>query len=211
MYENVLPENARKNLEILKDFDFINDFYLAGGTGSSLWFGHRISKDLDFFSYKDFQPSMLRDVLKENGVLSVENIDKGTFTGEFNNTMMSFFHYPYPLIKEKNEYKGIYIAHWSDISCMKIDSISSRGKKRDFIDLYFIIKKGNVKLEDILDWFKLKYKEVRFNIVHVIKSLSFFEDANNDPMPEMLIDIKWDKVKKFFITESKKILSNKIY
>jgi len=211
MFENVLTENARKNLEILKDFDFINDFYLAGGTGSCLWFGHRSSKDLDFFSYEDFKPSRLRDVLKENGVLSVENINKGTFTGEFNNTMMSFFHYPYPLIKEKIEFKGVYIANWADIACMKIDSISSRGKKRDFIDLYFIIKKEKVSLENIIDWFKIKYKEVRFNIVHVIKSLSFFEDANNDPMPEMLIDIDWDKIKEFFITESNKILSNKIY
>lgn len=211
MYENVLPENARKNLEILKDFDFINDFYLAGGTGSSLWFGHRISKDLDFFSYEDFLPSRLRDVLMEKGILSVENMDKGTFIGEFNNTMMSFFHYPYPLIKEKEEYNGLYIANWADIACMKIDSISSRGKKRDFIDLYISINKGAVNLEDILNWFKLKYKEVHFNIAHIIKSISFFEDADNDPIPEMLIDIDWDKVKEFFITESKKILSNKIY
>ena len=72
------------------------------------------------------------------------------------------------------------------------------------------IKKEKVSLENIIDWFKLKYKEVHFNIVHIIKSLSFFEDANNDPMPEILIDIDWDKVKEFFITESKKILSNKI-
>ncbi len=211
MYENVLPEGTRKNLELLKGVDFIKDFYIAGGIGCSIYFGHRISKDLDFFSSNDFKPSRLRDVLKEKGDLTVEKIDVGTFTGEFNGTMISFFHYPYPLIEKKNEYKGLYIDHWSDIACMKIDSISSRGKKRDFIDLYITLNKEKLRLEDIIDWFRRKYRDVHFNLVHIIKSLSFFEDADSDPMPEMLIDIDWETVKKFFITESKKILRDKIY
>jgi hypothetical protein len=210
MYEKILPEKTRENLELLKGFDFLKDFYLAGGTGCSIWFEHRISKDLDFFSSINFVPSKLRDTLREKGKLTVENIGEGTFTGEFNGTMMSFFHYPYPLIEKKKEYRGLYIAHWSDIACMKIDSISSRGKKRDFIDLYITIKKGEVSLENILALFRRKYRDVHFNLVHIIKSFSFFKDADNDPMPEMLIEIDWKEVKEFFITESKKILTDKV-
>jgi hypothetical protein len=35
---------------LINELELIKDFYLAGGTGLALHFGHRFSVDLDFFS-----------------------------------------------------------------------------------------------------------------------------------------------------------------
>ena len=34
--------------------------------------------------------------------------------------------------------------------------------------------------------------------MHIFKSLTYFKDADEEPMPIMVEDIKWDDVKKFF-------------
>ena len=86
---------------------------------------------------------------------------------------------------------------------MKIDAIASRGTKRDFIDLYFICQ-NNYRLDDLLDVYDKKYGMLASNLMHIKKSLIFFEDADADAMPVMLKDVKWNDVKRYFEAEIKK-------
>jgi len=86
-----------------------------------------------------------------------------------------------------------YLADERDVAAMKIDAISSRGSKKDFIDLFFLLKKHT--LEDLLDIFSKKYKNIKFNKLHILKSLAFFEDAESDPMPVMLQSADWISIK----------------
>ncbi len=55
-------------------------------------------------------------------------------------------------------------------------------------------------------WFKQKYARANYSVVHVLKSLTYFEEAETDPMPDMLVDLTWDKVKQFFATEAPRLL-----
>ena len=43
-----------------------------------------------------------------------------------------------------------------------------------------------------------KYAGVRYNRPHILKSLTYFADADKDPMPQMLVPISWDEVTRFF-------------
>lgn len=99
---------------------------------------------------------------------------------------------------------GIRVADLRDIGCMKIDAISSRGMKRDFIDLFFICKEL-ISLKNLLSLFKRKYKSVNYNMMHILKSLVYFEDAENNPMPKMIVPVSWQEVKNFFKKEIRKI------
>lgn len=101
--------------------------------------------------------------------------------------------------------EGISVADARDIGCMKISAISSRGSKKDFVDLFFICQKVT-PLATLLDLFKKKYKGVDYNMAHILKSLVYFEDAEKEPMPRMLIKISWNEIKKFFKEEIKKLL-----
>jgi len=201
MHEKVLNEEAQKNLKILSSNSFLKDFYLAGGTGCALQLGHRLSNDFDFFSDINFSALEVIKNLKKTGDFITDYSDEGTVIGRLVGTKISFFYYSYPLLKECLSYRGINLASLEDIGCMKIDAVSSRGKKRDFIDLFFILKKRNMMFEDIIDHFRIKYQKAGYNLLHVLKSLVYFDDADKDPELMMIEDVKWQDVKSFFVEQ----------
>jgi predicted nucleotidyltransferase component of viral defense system len=51
--------------------------------------------------------------------------------------------------------ESIYLASREDIAAMKIIAISQRGKRRDFFDIYFLIREFGVK--KIIEFTKEKY------------------------------------------------------
>jgi hypothetical protein len=103
------------------------------------------------------------------------------------------------LLEEAVDYRGVRIASLVDIGCMKIDEISSRGTKRDFVELFFIHKNLGLDLKTFIGYFERKYGPDGFNRHHVLKSLVYFEDADKEPEPEMLADYSWAATKRFFV------------
>ena len=91
-----------------------------------------------------------------------------------------------------------------DIASMKIDAISSRGSKKDFIDLYFLLKKYS--LAELIGFFEKKYTGVKYNRLHILKSLAYFSDADNEPMPHMIKPIEWEDVKNNIYRETNMLL-----
>ena len=205
MHENILNEEAQNNLKILSSNNLLKDFYLAGGTGCALQLGHRLSNDFDFFSDINFSALEIIKNIKRKGDFITDYSDAGTVTGRFIGIKISFFYYDYPLLKKCLSYRGINLASLDDIGCMKIDAVSARGKKRDFIDLFFILKKRNMKLEDIIDYFRIKYQKAGYNLLHVLKSLIYFDDADKDPELIMIEEVKWQDVKSFFIEQVRQL------
>jgi hypothetical protein len=67
------------------------------------------------------------------------------------------------------------------------------------VDLY--ISAQQFGLQNLLQWFDRKYTQARYNKLHILKSLTFFGDAEKDPMPHMLVPLAWDEVKQFFLQE----------
>ena len=49
-HSETITSSTEKSLHDLSAESIVSSFYLAGGTGLALQFGHRISEDLDFFS-----------------------------------------------------------------------------------------------------------------------------------------------------------------
>lgn len=202
MFEEVLIKDTKEHLAILGRSGILEDAYLGGGTGCALQLGHRLSIDFDFFTGREFEPKAVSSELARVGAFEVEEIDMGTILGKFMGTRFSLFFYPYPLIFPTLQYLSLSIANVRDIAAMKIDAIASRGTKRDFIDLYFICQKDS-RLADLLDIYDKKYGMLASNLMHVKKSLIFFDDADADAMPVMLKEVKWDQVKQYFEAEVK--------
>ena len=82
---------------------------------------------------------------------------------------------------------------------MKLNALASRGTKRDFVDSYVGARQHG--LEQLLEWFKQKYSAMNQSLVHVLKSLTYFEDADKEPMPDMLAPVSWEDVKRYFREE----------
>lgn len=213
MEDFVLNWNQKK---ILKNISFLknHEIYLAGGTALALHFGHRTSQDLDFYTPKHFNPRIVYRKFKEvfgREKLSEQTTAEDTLKFKLNITDLSFFRYPYPLIRPLILYQSAELASPEDIIAMKIEAIITRGLKRDFVDIYFAIKQYGVK--GILNFFKEKYSEV-FNEYNCITALTYFEDAEKSEQGRKRIylyeNIEWKNIKKYITEEVKKYQLNLI-
>src|SRR3989344_2745143 len=205
MFFEAVPGNLKHNLESLGQRDFVRQFWLAGGTAVALQLGHRISRDLDFFSNASFDGQTLRDELVMQGDFEEERDAKDTILGNLNGIHISFFLYRYKLLFPVKKLLGVSLADLRDLVCMKVDAIQHRGRKRDFVDLWAIINNG-LALQEVMLLFDKKFEGVRFNRTHILKSLSYFDDAEEDQMPEMLKPASWEEIKRFFAEEAKKLV-----
>jgi len=204
MFTKGLSQTTQNNLAALKNLAFVKSYYLAGGTALSLHFGHRFSNDLDFFSQTPASSEIIKSELSKAGQLEIFQNDEGTFNGVLDGGKLSFFIYPYGLLKPVLDFNGVKVADIADIACMKIDAISSRGTKRDFIDFYFICNRFK-PIEALLELYSKKYRGVKFNKLHLVKSMIYFNDAEDDVMPQMIEKVEWEAIKQFFINKIKQI------
>lgn len=81
---------------------------------------------------------------------------------------------------------------------MKLAAVSHRGAKKDFIDLYSICRTG-ISIEYLMDLLPRKFPDADINYYHMVKSLSYFDDAEREQMPIMRIQLVWEDVKEFFL------------
>jgi len=202
MFTEAISKQTGENLALLGKLKIASDAYLAGGTALALQMGHRISYDLDFFTDKKFKSQIFLKKIGQIKSYHHEKVDWGTILGRLGDIKFSLFYYPYPLLQKPVEFKKVKIAQVSDIAAMKVAAVSERGTKRDFIDLYFILQK--ISLQDALDFYDRKYKKLASNLIHVKKSLVYFDNAEDDPMPKMIIPVSWQEVRDFFEKEIKK-------
>ncbi|HEX9724464.1 MAG TPA: nucleotidyl transferase AbiEii/AbiGii toxin family protein [Vicinamibacteria bacterium] len=203
-HPEVIEQSTDAALRAIAAAELGASFYLAGGTGLALRLGHRRSVDLDFFTEDRIDEDALLRELRGLGPISVMAKAKETLDVHLLDTKVSFLGYPYPVLFSLDSYSGIPVADPRDIACMKISAISSRGTRRDFTDLYWVCK--TYGLDELLGLFERKYASVRFNRVHVLKSLVYFEDAEKDPPPALLIDLSWQELKDFFLREIPRLL-----
>lgn len=209
MHLNALSQTTKKALEKLDSSQFFTETsaYLAGGTSLALHLGHRYSEDLDFFTQKAFTSKSQIQFLSQIGNFRLNQTGWRTILGEFEGTKFSLFYYQYNLI-EKPEIilKNTNLASLADIAAMKIAAIADRGTKRDFIDLFFLTK--TFPLEKILEYYDQKYEKLEANKTHILKSLSFFAEAENDALPKMIQPVDWHQLKRYFEEETKKIAAD---
>jgi len=199
----ILSKKQIEILEILKKSILLNSsFYLAGGTGLALILAHRKSIDFDFFSKADFSPekilAQLRKNIKENQ-MSLAEMKEDTLIVFLKKVQASFFYYNYPLIKPVIPKNGLGVASVEDISAMKVISIIQRGLKKDFVDLWVIIRQTEYSLKDIFSFCKEKYGSA-FSESIAIKALTYFQDAEEEETPEGIkYKFPWDDIKKDLI------------
>jgi len=114
----------------------------------------------------------------------------GTLHVTVDHVMVSFFHYGYGLLFPPVKFEGLTLADERDIAAMKLDAVSSRGSRKDFIDIYELLKKHT-----LAEFFEKKYAGIKYNMLHILKSLIYFDDADGEPPPMMLHDVGWDDIK----------------
>lgn len=203
-HRETIPPTVEAALTDLDAAGVLAGFYLAGGTGLALHLGHRRSVDLDLFRQEMFSPERLVEKLQAQGSIRIRQIEPGTVHFDLRDTRASMLHYSYPLLFSLQRFLTVDVADPRDIACMKVSAIASRGSRRDFVDLYVVAQRYG--LDQILDWFRRKFAATPYSRVHILKSLTYFEDAEQEPMPDLLAPLDWSAVTRFFTTAVPRLL-----
>lgn len=185
-------------LNRLMEDAYLQQFNLVGGTALSLQIGHRKSVDLEMFTQSDFEAAELLAYLNDSGYNpDVKHQYKQTLIVEIDGIKVDFIRFKYAFAQPIRVIDDIRLTQLEDIACMKIDAIAGRGKKKDFCDLYFLLKKFSLK--EMMTWYQQMFQHT--TIFHVYKSLTWFEDADLDA-DLVVFDPKfnWKEAKKSILT-----------
>lgn len=190
-------------LESLMQKEYLNNFVLVGGTALSLQIGHRKSVDLDMFTDVDMDTEYLQQQLENdysNFIITLKR--SNTLLSTINAVKVDLIRFKYGFQYSTVIENGLRLANIKDIAPMKLDAITGRGKKKDFFDLYFLL--NHFTLPELLDLYQAKYQHT--TLFHVIRSINYFTEAENDVNPDVLDKkVTWGKVKKTIANEIRKL------
>lgn len=205
-----LPAGQRRTLARLIASPLPVEIYLAGGAAVGHYLGHRTSLDLDLFTEApDANLTEVRRCLLQ--ALPDAEVVAETDTALRVRTAdgpVDVVRYPYPLLEPLQQGpEGCPVAGLRDLAVMKLAAIAKRGLRRDFWDLHEIVTTQALALGAVVDDYVAKFGLAESNIYHVLRSLTYFDDAERDPsLPSGLTTAHWDKVKAFFRSEAPKAL-----
>lgn len=172
------------------------DCYLAGGTALALHYGHRRSVDLDWFTRGSIEdPLALAARIRDAGVrLEVGQVSRGTLHGTVNRVRVSFIEFRYPLLARTTlrAEAGCAVAAVRDIACMKLAAIAQRGSRKDFVDFWALLAHHR-RLPAMLEDYRKKFA-VR-DVSSVLYGLGYFDEAEAEPLPTMLVPVGWPQIR----------------
>lgn len=177
----------------------LSELRLVGGTALALQYGHRSSVDLDLFGKIDVDGYELQSILSKYGVLKVENETKIIHQYYIDNIKVDVVNYPFEWISPIIEEDGIRLASPIDIAAMKVNAIEGRGTKKDFIDMYMLLQ--HYSLKEIIAFYQQKYPN--YSIFRALRSLTYFEDAEDQFMPRTFIEDTWENMKLYITNQVK--------
>jgi predicted nucleotidyltransferase len=189
-YETV-DEGTLGLLKQLQSLSILSEMRLVGGTSLALQIGHRKSIDIDLFGNLSAEYENLMDELNTIGEVVPLKNSKNIHSLLVNDIKVDIVNYGYEWLTNKITIDNIQLASIEDIAAMKLNAIIGRGSKKDFIDLFFILK--DYSLATLMEFYTKKYNDGSTFLV--LKSLTYFEDADMEEMPFMFNNITWQTIK----------------
>lgn len=195
---------------IFTDEWFRKNFYLTGGTAlAAFHLYHRYSEDLDFFCHlKDILPipQLIDDIAgKMNAKVERTHTSPGFMRFRIDEELKIDvvadvgYRYGIPELRE-----NFMVDNLKNIAINKVGAILGRLDTKDYVDLYLILKKENFDIFELINLAQNKdgglEPFVWSHIIADVKRLSI--------MPRMLVDLKLDDVKAFFMDLRDRILDH---
>lgn len=196
LYLSTVEPTTLELLKRLQQLPILCNTRLVGGTALALQLGHRKSIDLDFFGRINADSQELQEALRTIGTLTILSDSKNIHIYVLNDVKIDIVNYTYSWLDDVVYNDGIRLASPKDIAAMKITAIEGRGTKKDFVDIFFLLKQYSLK--NILNFYSRKYPDS--SSFMAMKSLAYFEDAEDEPMPYMFVDVSWSEIKRFILS-----------
>ena len=200
LHKETIDTSTLELLRKLQSLPELSQTRLVGGTALALQLGHRKSIDLDFFGQMDTSLDELTFIISDFAQVKPIASSRMMRFLIVNDVKVDIVSYPYPWLEDPVQEEGIVLAGIKDIAAMKLSAITNRGTRKDFVDLYYLLQ--HYTLRELLGFYKSKYSDSQ--LFTVIKSLTYFDNAEKDPMPKMLRSADWDVIKQKITAEIRK-------
>jgi len=203
LHWNTVTDTLKNALIKLMKVASLKDFRLVGGTALSLYWGHRMSVDIDLFTeapYGSIDFEAIESFLKDN----FEYID-GEFgsnpgmgksylvgTDADNAIKLDVYYAMDPFFQEIAVENGIRMATIDEIVAMKIDVVQRGGRKKDFWDLHEALNVYPIK--DMIALHKQRFEWTHDEAL-IKKNFTDFSNADYDFDPICLKGKEWTFIK----------------
>lgn len=168
-------------------------FLLCGGTAVALYLGHRRSVDLDLFTATAFDaPTLAGSLMRTLPQYTVDAVSSGTVHGRLGDVQVSHIHQVGITLTPGPSYEGVPVASLDALCAMTCHALSMRGARKAFIDVYALALAAG----GITPVLRRAFAQApQMNRVHVLRSLTAFEEAEAQPMPDMVAPWSWDTIR----------------
>lgn len=194
---------------------FRETFYLSGGTALSSWYlHHRESYDLDLFSLAPFDYGTIRQWFRQNQTpigykYSTFDEDFGSLAVNLrypNDTFLKidFNHYAKTKLSPEIMWHGLKIDSLYDITVNKVDTIATRPRTRDYVDLYFILTANSWPIQNLVNDAAIKFSE-KIDQVNLAKN--FLKVSEYTDFPKMLVPFDRKDMERFYLDLARSLKS----
>lgn len=210
--DSILKRHHKEFLElVLKEPYLLKRFYWTGGTVlSEFYLRHRESEDIDLFSENQeiHIPSINKFVSLAAKKLGAKKTLPKRFLGLYSYTFMlpktqlkvDFNYYPFERIDKSKKWRGLEIDSLEDIAANKIHTIYTKARDRDFIDLFFIMKKADWNLKKLIILAKTKFD---WDIDPIQLGQIFTQVVSLKEEPKMLVPFDKKEMQEFFLEQAR--------
>ena len=212
MEQGILKDWQKKVIRFIASSDQLSSFYLTGGTAlAGYYLQHRVSDDLDFFSYEDIDlifihkvAEDLKDIIGSKSMRFSRLYDRYQFfyASDTDEYKVEFTKYPFKQLSEVNVFDGLRTDSELDIAVNKLLTVVDRFDPKDFVDLYFLLQKHT--LDELKEGVEKKFG-VKLDSLTIGSALS--KVKNIVALPKMTKNLPLDEIKKFFSAEARKLSS----
>ena len=178
---DALALKTKNMLITLSKLEELNQFTFVGGSALSVYLKHRISEDLDFFSWEnELRNEVLLREIKNTFPkgFKIETLNKKQLNLKIEDVKITFFANNWKELKKNEKLTGsINIAPIKLLTGMKINSLFLRAKFRDYYDLY-VINKEKYTVEQMYEIIKEYMPEINKKLFQT--ALVFTDDIQDD-------------------------------
>ena len=191
LHLETVSDELLTTIQTISDCEELNDFRLVGGTALSLYFGHRISVDADFFTDKTFDKREIESHLIRlfPNIIKVSESPHG-FTWAFGLVKIDIYNWKVPFLNPPQLENGMRLASIEDIAAYKLEAVIGRKTEKDFRDVAELL--NLFTLLQLLDFYKRKYP---YNDPRIaIENLDLSEEVEPEHGIILFKELTWQQV-----------------
>lgn len=204
---NHLSTNTRQVLErLVTKADFLQDFVMVGGSALSLRLGHRLSEDLDFFTYdKAVEPDIILSVLPQFTNNEIINQTHDQIDLLLDHVKVTFFNSCWPFLKPQQP-QVCNVASLKVVAALKAHVLFLRAKYRDYYDLYILSQ--HLGLAAIFDYAKAFIPGINTKLLSM--ALIYTDDIEDESISHLkpVEEVSKEQMRQYFERELERMFQD---